>query len=140
MDLKTLARLRAINTTKQRVLEARRIQIRQGIADGLALAEKYKDLDCGVGPRAEVGLTHVARTLGVIERGVSALNEQDADLRSQLSSIEAVQDRLADLTVEAKIERQRHRSDADMMDVLERQVSRLKSGVSDTSDGPGDGT
>lgn len=134
MDLETLARIRVINETKQLMLKARCSQIRRGIADGQALAETYKNLDCGLGSTAEVGLTHVARTLGVIDRGVTALGEQEASVRKQLGMIDVIKNRILELTADAEIELRRHRSDAELTGLLERQVNRLKSGVSDTAD------
>ncbi|PPD30340.1 MAG: hypothetical protein CTY20_03660 [Hyphomicrobium sp.] len=134
MDLETLARIRAINKTKQLMLEARRSQIRQGIADGQALAEKYKELDCGLGPAAEVGLSHVARTLGVIDRGIAALGQQHASVLTQLGVIDTVESRISELAAEAEIDLRRHHSDAELVELLERQVSPLKSGVSDTAE------
>lgn len=134
MDLETLARIRAINKTKQLVLEARRSQIRRGIADGQALGEMYKNLDCGLGPSAEVGLTHVARTVGVIDRGVTALGEQEASVRKQLVLIDTVENRILELASDAENELRRHRSDAELMGLLERQLGSHKSGVSDAAD------
>ena len=134
MDRKTLLRLRAMNETRQMLLQARHSQLARGISDGMALAKKYTDLDCGLGPRAEFGLAHVARSLGVIDRGVAALREQEASVASQIRSIEAAQDRLAELQLEMEIEQERRRADIELIDVLERHLGPLKAGVSDAPD------